>query len=54
MSPMMASASENRPPAPRPWYARNAASMYIDVENAQAAEPVMKMVIAIKKNGLRP
>ena len=54
MSPMMASASENKPPAPSPWYARNAASMYMDVENAHAADPVMKMVIAMRKKGLRP
>ena len=54
MSPMIASASENRPPAPRPWNARNAASMYIDVENEHSAEPTMKIVMAMRKNGLRP
>src|SRR5947207_8574447 len=54
MSPMIASASENSPPAPRPWTARNAASMYIDVANAQAAEPMRKMEIAVRKRGLRP
>ncbi len=54
MSPMIASDSENRPPAPSPWKARNAASMYIDVENELAAEPTMKMRIAARKNFLRP
>jgi hypothetical protein len=54
MSPMIESASENRPPAPSPWKARKAASMYIDVAKADAAEPMMKMLIASRKNGLRP
>jgi hypothetical protein len=54
MSPMIASASEKRPPAPTPCNARNAASMYMDVDNPHSAEPITKMVIAIMKNGLRP
>ena len=54
MSPMMASARENRPPAPSPCTARKAASWYIDWANAQAAEPRTKMVMAVRKNGLRP
>ena len=54
MSPMIASASENSPPAPMPCTARNAASWYIECAHAQAAEPATKMVIAARKNGLRP
>jgi hypothetical protein len=54
MSPMIASASENRPPAPRPCTARKAASSYIDVAKPQASEPRMKIEIAVRKNGLRP
>ena len=54
MSPMIASARDIRPPAPRPWKARNPASMYIDVARPQSAEPVMKIVIAIMNSGLRP
>ena len=54
MSPMMASASGNRPPAPMPWNARNAASMYIEVARPHSADPTMKMVIAIMNSFLRP
>ena len=54
MSPMIASASDIRPPAPRPWKARNAASSIIEVEKVQATEPTTKMVIAARKYGLRP
>jgi hypothetical protein len=54
MSPMIVSASENRPPAPRPWNARNAASSVIDVANPLSAEPATKMLIASRKNGRRP
>lgn len=55
MSPMIARASENRPPAPpMPWKARKAASMYIDVDSVQSAEPAMKTAMAKMKNGLRP
>ena len=54
MSATMASARENRPPAPRPWNARKAASSYIEVASPHIAEPSTKMVIAIMKNCLRP
>jgi len=54
MSPMIARAIENRPPAPSPCTARKAASMYIDVAKADSAEPAIKMEIAARKNGLRP
>ncbi len=54
MSPMIASTSVNRPPAPSPCTARNAASMYIDVANEQAADPMMKSVIANRNSFLRP
>jgi hypothetical protein len=54
MSPMMASASENRPPAPMPWIARKAASWYIDPAKEHIAEPRMKIVMAAMKNFLRP
>ena len=54
MSPMIVSASENRPPAPRPWSARNAASWYIDVANEQASDPTRKIPIAVRNSGLRP
>ena len=54
MSPTIARASENRPPAPRPCSARKPASWYMLVANEHAAEPMMKMLIAVRKNGLRP
>ncbi len=54
MSPMMANAIDIRPPAPMPWRARNAASMYIDVDKPHSAEPTMKIVIANRNSGLRP
>ena len=54
MSPMIASASGIRPPAPMPWNARNAASMYIDWASPHSAEPATKIVIAIMNSGLRP
>ncbi len=54
MSPMIASASDIRPPAPMPWNARNPASSVIEVANEQAAEPAMKMLMAARKKGLRP
>ena len=54
MSPMIASASENRPPAPRPWKARNAASWYIEVARVHSTEPITKSEMASRKNGRRP
>jgi hypothetical protein len=54
MSPMMARESENSPPAPMPWMARQAASSYIDWDSPHSAEPRMKMPMAKRMNGLRP
>ena len=54
MSPMIASASDIRPPAPRPWTARKAAREYIEVANADSAEPTMKIEMATMKSFLRP
>ena len=51
---MIASTSVNRPPAPRPCTARSAASMYIDVANEQAADPMTNSVIANRNSFLRP
>jgi hypothetical protein len=54
MSPMIASASENRPPAPRPWKARNAASWYIDCARPESADPITNSEIARMKKRRRP
>ena len=54
MSPMMASASDIRPPAPMPWRARNPASMYIEVASPQRAEPTMNTTMANMNSVLRP
>ena len=51
---MIASTSENSPPAPMPCTARNAASMYIEVANEHSTEPTMKIVIANMNSFLRP
>ena len=54
MSAMIVSASENKPPAPRPWKARKAASSVIEVANPLSAEPTTKTEIAMRNNGRRP
>jgi len=54
MSPMMASAREKRPPAPRPWTARKPASIGIEVANVHRIEPNRKITMAAVKNLLRP
>ncbi len=54
MSPMIASARENKPPAPTPWMPRKAASSYIDRDSPHSAEPTMKMPMAPSMNALRP
>ena len=54
MSPMIASTSVKRPPAPIPCTARNAASMYIEVANEQSADPMMNTEIANMNSFLRP
>jgi hypothetical protein len=51
---MIASTSVNRPPAPMPWNARNAASWYIEFANEHSAEPTMNTVIANMNSFLRP
>lgn len=48
MSPRIASASDIRPPAPIPWIARNAASMYTDVANEHSSDPARNTVIAVR------
>jgi len=54
MSPMIASGSAIRPPAPMPWMARNPASSRIEVENPEAIDPTMKIEIAVMNSGRRP
>jgi hypothetical protein len=54
MSPMIVRARENRPPAPRPWTARKAASWYIESANPHRIEPTTKTEMASRKNGRRP
>ncbi len=54
MSPMIASTSVNNPPAPSPCTARSAASVYIELANEHAAEPMMNSVIANRNSFLRP
>ena len=54
MSPMIARARENNPPAPSPWIARKTASDGIDHARVHSIEPMVKIEIAKMKNGLRP
>ena len=54
MSPMIASGIDIRPPAPRPWMARNAASSIMEVEKLARIEPMMKTTIAKMNSGRRP
>jgi hypothetical protein len=54
MSPMMASANVNRPPAPMPWKARKPASSYIEVARVHSIDPTTKIEMAAMKNRLRP
>jgi hypothetical protein len=54
MSPMIASTRVNRPPAPSPWKARNAASWYIEVAKVHSTEPMMNTEIANMKSFFRP
>ena len=51
---MMVTASENSPPAPRPWIARYAASSGIDRAMLHASEPATNTEIATRNSGLRP
>ena len=43
-----------RPPAPRPWIARNVISSVIDVDRPDSADPARKITIAKMKNFFRP
>ena len=54
MSPTIASASENRPPAPRPCTARKAARLNIEVANVHRTDPKMKIEMAMMNSFLRP
>ena len=54
MSPIAATASGMRPPAPSPWMARPAMSIPIDIESPQMIDPVEKSAIPRRKNGRRP
>ncbi len=54
MSPMIASGSDIRPPAPRPWKARNAARPSIDVAKLDSSEPSTKMPMLVMNSGRRP
>ena len=51
---MIASGIDIRPPAPRPWMARNTASSIIEVEKVARIEPMMKMTMAMMNSGRRP
>jgi hypothetical protein len=54
MSPIAAIASGMSPPAPRPWTARPAISISIDVATPLRIEPAEKSAIANRKSGRRP
>ena len=54
MSPTMACAPTIRPPAPRPWTARNAISSNIDWLRPDRIEPIRKITIAAWKKIFRP
>lgn len=51
---MIASGIDIRPPAPRPWIARNAASSIIEFEKEAANDPRMKTTMAKMNSGRRP
>ena len=51
---MIASGSAISAPAPMPWKARNAASIIIDVENAESVDPRMKITMPMMNSGRRP
>jgi len=54
ISPIVAIAPTIRPPAPRPWIARNVISCTIDWDSPDSADPARKMMIAAMKNFFRP
>lgn len=51
---MIASGNDIRPPAPRPWQARNAANSTMDVAKLDSSEPRMKMPMLVMNSGRRP
>ena len=51
---MIACAPTIRPPAPRPWIARNAISSPIVWLSPESSEPARKITIAARNTGLRP
>ncbi len=51
---MVARAPTMRPPAPRPWMARNAMSWSMEWARPDSAEPIRKITIAIISSRLRP
>ncbi len=51
---MIASGSDIRPPAPRPWKARKAARPSMDVAKLERNEPSTKMLMLVMKSGRRP
>ena len=54
MSPMIASGNDMSAPAPRPWNARNPASMSIEVEKLDSREPMMNTAMPKRYSGRRP
>ena len=50
----MACAPTIRPPEPRPWTARNAISMIIELDRPDRTEPTRKMTIEAWKKIFRP
>jgi hypothetical protein len=54
MSPMIASGSDIRPPAPMPCTARNPASISMDVEKLDSTDPAMKIEMLRMMSGRRP
>ena len=53
-SPMVAKASDIRPPAPRPWTARKPISISMFCDSADRTEPARKVTIAAMNSGRRP
>ena len=54
MSARIVIESVNKPPAPTPWNARQAARSNIDAENAAPTEPAIKIPIAVMNKRRRP
>ena len=54
MSPMIASATGNSAPAPRPWMPRNRMNCHISCDSPHSAEPTRKIETPMRKMGRRP